>query len=134
MEIKQKMEKEDFLNFIPDKIVVIDIINFLNNNKNNHFFSDIYDGKTIINPNPFLEYHSNSNIIYLYEGNFGQGNYIGIMYLIQEDKYVYFTSDDLYDINSQYKIYESQDWNDIHKYVREHVSNTLQAINTNESI
>jgi len=122
------MEREEFLQQIPDKIVVDDIMNYLNNIKDKHFFSDIYDGKTIINPAPFLEYHSNSDVIYLYEGNFGQGNYIGILYSTKEEKYIYFTSFDLYDINSQNKIYENQDWNDIHKYVRNHIFNTLQTI------
>ena len=67
---------EDILIHIPDKIVVDDIKNYLDKKTDKHFFSDIYNGKTFLSPNYLIKYYSNKDIINLYEGGLGMGNYI----------------------------------------------------------
>lgn len=82
---------------IPDKIVADDIRNFLINWKSTttktpeHLFSNIYEGRTLITPNTLIEYKSSSDFINLYEGGVGLGHYIGVGYLVDKKKYVYYT-------------------------------------------
>ena len=69
---------EKLLIHLPDKIVADDITNFLLKKTNKHLFSDIYEGRTILNPNCLMQY--NSEAISLYEGGVGFGNYLRVSY------------------------------------------------------
>jgi hypothetical protein len=103
-------------NFLPDKIVADDIENYLSKKTDKHFFSDIYNGKTLLNPTTLMNYYSNKDIIYLYEGGLGMGNSIKVAYSTQENKYIYYT------INSNESPREdlkSDDWVTFHTYVRQ---------------
>ena len=43
---------------LPDKFVADDITTFLLKKTNKHLFSDIYEGRTILNPNCLMQYNS----------------------------------------------------------------------------
>ena len=106
---------EDILINIPDKIVVDDIKNYLDNKINKHPFSDIYNERTFLSPNNLIKYYSNKDIIYLYEGGLGMGNYISVAYSIKENKYIYYT------INANenpVENYKSDNWIEFQSYVR----------------
>ena len=81
----------NFLIHLSDEIVADDIRNFVSKKTNTHLFSNIYEGKTFINPRGFdlydLKY--NTDLIYLYEGGFGMGHYCSITYSIKQKKYIY---------------------------------------------
>jgi hypothetical protein len=115
---------DDFLIILPDKIVADDIKNFLTKNTNTHFFSNIYEGKTLLNPTPFIKHFSNSETIYLYEGSLGSGNYIRVVYSIKEKKYIYYTINEkkyvYYKINQdqlEREDFKSDNWLEFHSYV-----------------
>jgi hypothetical protein len=106
----------DFLNtLLPDKIVVNDIENYLNKTSDKHFFSDIYEGRTPINPNGMIEYYCVGADVYtLYSGTWGLGFYIDICYSTKEQKYIYYQTSE----NTKHEIFKSENWEEFHTYVR----------------
>jgi hypothetical protein len=106
---------EKLLLHLPDKIVADDITNFLLEKTNKHLFSDIYEGRTILNPNYLIQYNSNSDVISLYEGGVGFGNYLKVSYSIKENKYIYYT---INQGESPRENFKSDNWLEFHTYVR----------------
>ena len=110
---------EDCLLQLPDKIVADDITNFLSKKTDKHLFSDIYNGKTCLNPNYFIRYYGNVNI-HLYEGSFGFGNYIKVIYSTKENKYIYYT---INPNENPREDFASENWVEFHTYVRKALLN-----------
>ena len=118
---------EDILIHIPDKIVVDDIKNYLDKKTDKHLFSDIYNGKTSLSPNYLIKYYSNKDIINLYEGGLGMGNYISIAYSIKENIYIYYT------INTNenpVENYKSDNWFEFQSYVRKELLDIFIRFNS----
>lgn len=99
---------------LPNKIVAEDIKNFLTKKKNKHLFSDIYNERTLINPNSFIKYTSNLDIISLYEGGTGLGTYLRVVYSIKENKYIFYTINQFEDPVENFK---SENWLEFYLYV-----------------
>jgi hypothetical protein len=106
---------EEFLNELPDKIVADDIQDYLSRKTNKHFFSDIYNGRTVLSPNELMQYYSNEDIICLYDGGLGMGNYSRVAYSTKENKYIYYTMNSNEDPREDFK---SDDWKKFHTHVR----------------
>lgn len=103
-----------FLVQLPDKIVADDIINYLTKKTDKHLFSDIYRGRTALRPNDFIEY-GYKDIIHLYEGGLGMGNYIRVSYSVKENKYIYYTMN----ANEEPReAFTSDNWSEFHSHVR----------------
>ena len=120
---------EDFLIHLPDKIVADDISNFLLKKTNKHFFSDIYEGRTLLTPNDIMQYNSNSDVIYLYEGGAGFGNYLRVSYSIKENKYIYYT---INQGETPQENFKSENWTEFHTYVRKHLLDIFIWFNKSE--
>ena len=117
---------EDYFKDVPDKIVADDIKNYLSKKTDKHFFSDIYKGRTVLRPNDLIEFYSNKDIITLYQGGLGMGNYIRVEYSTKENKYIYYT------INSnekQREDFKSDNWVEFHTYVRKELLDLLILFN-----
>lgn len=99
----------NYINNIPDKIVVEDIKNYNYNNNYHHLFYDILRGKAIY-PNIM----KNENLIYLYTG----GNYIKIAYNIQEKNYILYTITGDINFSDDLVIdFKTKSWNNMYQYV-----------------
>lgn len=105
---------EEALIHIPDKFVADDIRNFLTKKTDTHLFSNIYEGKTFINPYNF-DFYRNSDSIKLYEGGFGMGYYCELAYSIEQKKYIYYIFD--HECEKLREGYKSENWEEIHDHV-----------------
>ena len=113
---------ENYFKDVPDTIVTDDIKNYLSKKTDKHFFSDIYKGRTVLRPNDVIEFYYNKDIITLYQGSLGMGNYITVEYSTRENKYIYYT------INSNEKPrenFKSDNWEEFHTYVRKELLDLL---------
>lgn len=119
---------DNILYNIPDKIVADDITNFLSDYKYKHLFSDIFEGRTALCPHNFIVEKSNVEEIYLYEGGWGFGNYMRIVYSIKEKMYIFYTfsTEDKENPPVEFK---SDDWDKFHKYVRQYMLDTFMWFN-----
>jgi hypothetical protein len=109
---------ERILEYIPDKNIVDDILNFINNKSKKHYFSEIYKGRTMIYPCFLMEYCSDDNVIKLYNGGNGLGHYMEVVYLVNEEKYAFYTINDGCNPNEMFKC---NDWNIFVTFVRNYL-------------
>jgi|LauGreDrversion4_2_1035121.scaffolds.fasta_scaffold135314_2 hypothetical protein len=97
---------------IPDKAVVDDIINFITYKSDKHFFSDIYNGMTMIYPSQCIEYSIKDG---LYTGCSGFGYYMCIDYDCDEKTYYFYSRNNRDQVVTKY---ECEYWDDMVEYVR----------------
>ena len=119
---------EDCLIHLPDKIVADDIKNFLHEKTDKHLFSDIYKGRTSLSPNFMIKYGNAdySDVIYLYEGGLGMGNYHSVVYSIKQQNYIYYT------INANEKpheIFKCENWKEFYTHVRKELIDMFVLFN-----
>jgi hypothetical protein len=119
---KQKFA-DTFVN-LPNKIVADDIVNYSDKITDKHLFSDIYEGRTTLNPDTLLEYSALGRIN-LYHGGWGLGNYIRVWYSIKEKIYIYDTGDD----EDSAVLFKSGNWIEFHEYVRKDLLVTFMHFN-----
>ena len=113
------------INKIPNKNVVNDILSYFITKKN-HLFSNICNGRTPLQPGSYL--NSNENKISLYEGGYGFGNYIEVAYLTEDKVYAYYTINDNYGKIIYNKVFTTNNWNEMHDFVKQHICNTLNKM------
>jgi hypothetical protein len=119
-----KQKFADTLVNLPNKIVSDDIVNFLDLKTDKHLFSDIYEGRTTLNPYRLLE-KSPLDRINLYAGGWGHSFYIRVWYSIKENIYTY----DAGEIGNFSVIFKSGNWIVFHEYVRKDLLDTFIHFN-----
>jgi hypothetical protein len=67
-----------------------------------------------VRPNDFIEY-GYKDIIHLYEGGLGMGNYIRISYSVKENKYIYYT---MISNEDPREAFTSDNWSEFYSHVR----------------
>lgn len=104
--------------------VLDDVVN--HSDGKTHMFSDIFEGRTALHPQTQLYmYNVDPNILDLYSGGFGMGNYVHVTYSKTDNKYRYLTAGygDKWD-----ERYSSEDWESFREYVRKEIFDVFQFL------
>ena len=120
---------------LPDKIVADEVVNYVHTPPphHTHLFSNIYKGRTTLNPAAEYKWHMFLDKITLYDGGWGQGNYIEVSYSTKENMYIYASGNgDSYTCNNT--LFKSGNWVEFHEYVRKDLHEMFVHFNTPSSV